>query len=153
MVDLAHTAPEVAAHLVTPGPDVASSTNLGGRIDRAGIWHVAERVDRFADDTEQQTRNAGPDVTVGKVQYGAVGAGTVYGDRTGLVKMVGDRQHGEILGGHILGARSTELIQELVNPKALEGGCPEVAHLIHGHPTSEAVMEAARAADGWLIHG
>ena len=49
---------------------------------------------------------------------------------------------------------ATELIQELVNVKALEGGYPEVARMIHGHPTfSEAVMEAARAADGWLIHG
>ena len=38
--------------------------------------------------------------------------------------------------------------------KALEGGYPEVARIIHGHPTlAEGVMEAARAADGWLIHG
>ena len=104
--------------------------------------------------TEQQAKDAGHDVTVGKVQYGAVGAGTVYGDRTGLVKIVGDRKYGELLGGHIIGAKSTELIQELVNVKALEGGYPEVARMIHGHPTmSEAVMEAARAADGWLIHG
>ena len=54
----------------------------------------------------------------------------------------------------IVGTRATELIQELVNAKALEGGYPEVARIIHGHPTlSEAVMEAARAADGWVIHG
>jgi dihydrolipoamide dehydrogenase len=104
--------------------------------------------------TEQQARDAGHDVVVGKVQYGAVGAGTVYGDRTGLVKIVGDAKYGELLGGHIVGAKATELIQELVNAKALEGGYPEVARMIHGHPTmSEAVMEAARAADGWLIHG
>src|SRR5436190_486707 len=104
--------------------------------------------------TEQQARDAGHDVVVGKVQYGAVGAGTVYGDRTGLVKVVGDKKYGEMLGGHILGAKATELIQELVNAKVLEGGFPEVARMIHGHPTmSEAVMEAARAADGWLIHG
>jgi dihydrolipoamide dehydrogenase len=104
--------------------------------------------------TETQAREAGHDVVVGKVQYGAVGAGTVYGDRQGLVKIVGETKYGEILGGHIIGAKSTELIQELVNAKALEGGYPELARLIHGHPTmSEAVMEAARAADGWLIHG
>jgi dihydrolipoamide dehydrogenase len=104
--------------------------------------------------TEQEARDAGHDVVVGKVQYGAVGAGTVYGDRTGLVKIVGDKQYGELLGGHIVGAKATELIQELVNAKDLEGGYPEVARMIHGHPTlSEAVMEAARAADGWLIHG
>jgi dihydrolipoamide dehydrogenase len=104
--------------------------------------------------TEQQAKDAGHDVVVGKVQYGAVGAGTVYGDRTGLVKIVGDTKYGELLGGHIVGAKATELIQELVNAKDLEGGYPEIARIIHGHPTlSEAVMEAARAADGWLIHG
>jgi dihydrolipoamide dehydrogenase len=104
--------------------------------------------------TEEQARAQGYDVVVGKVQYGAVGAGTVYGDRQGLVKIVGDKQFGELLGGHIVGAKATELIQELVNAKVLEGGYPEVARIIHGHPTlSEALMEAARAADGWLIHG
>jgi dihydrolipoamide dehydrogenase len=104
--------------------------------------------------TEQQARDAGHDVVVGKVQYGAVGAGTVYGDRTGLVKVVGEKQYGELLGAHIVGTRATELIQELVNVRVLEGGYPEVARIIHGHPTlSEAVMEAGRAADGWLIHG
>ena len=104
--------------------------------------------------TEEQAREAGHDVTVGKVQYGAVGAGTVYGDRTGLVKVVGDKRYGELLGGHIIGAKATELIQELVNVKLLVGGYPELARIIHGHPTlSEAVMEAARAADGWVIHG
>jgi dihydrolipoamide dehydrogenase len=104
--------------------------------------------------TEEQAREQGYDVTVGKLQYGAVGAGTVYGDRTGLIKIVGDKKYGEMLGGHIVGTRATELIQELVNVKLLEGGYPEVARIIHGHPTlSEAVMEAARAADGWLIHG
>ncbi|HUA70143.1 MAG TPA: dihydrolipoyl dehydrogenase [Solirubrobacteraceae bacterium] len=104
--------------------------------------------------TEAQASEQGYDVVVGKLQYGAVGAGTVYGDRTGLVKIVGEKKYGELLGGHIVGTKATELIQELVNVRALEGGYPEVARIIHGHPTlSEAVMEAGRAADGWLIHG
>jgi dihydrolipoamide dehydrogenase len=104
--------------------------------------------------TEEQAREQGYDVVVGKVPYGAVGGGTVYGDRTGLVKVVGESKYGELLGGHIVGARATELIQELVNVRAIEGGFPELARIIHGHPTlSEAVMEAGRAADGWLIHG
>jgi dihydrolipoamide dehydrogenase len=104
--------------------------------------------------TEDQAVAAGHDVVVGRMLYGAVGAGTVYGDRTGLVKIVGDRRYGELLGGHIVGAKATDLIQELVNVRALEGGFAEVARIVHGHPTlSEAVMEAARDADGWLIHG
>jgi dihydrolipoamide dehydrogenase len=104
--------------------------------------------------TEAQAKDAGYEVVVGKVPYGAVGAGTLYGDRTGMVKVVGESRYGELLGGHIVGSKSTELIQELVNVRALEGGYAEVARMVHGHPTlSEAVMEAARAADGWLIHG
>jgi dihydrolipoamide dehydrogenase len=104
--------------------------------------------------TEEQAREQGLDVVVGKVQYGAVGAGTVYGDRSGVVKVIGDKKYGELVGGHIVGAKAVDLIQELVNAKALEGGYAEVARIVHGHPTfSEAVMEAARAADGWLVHG
>ena len=104
--------------------------------------------------TEEQAREQGIDVVIGKVNYGAVGAGTVYGDRAGLIKIVGDKKYGELVGAHICGAKATELIQELVNAKALEGGFPEVARIVHGHPTlAEGVMEAARAADGWLIHG
>jgi dihydrolipoamide dehydrogenase len=104
--------------------------------------------------TEEEARAQGYEVVVGKVPYGAVGGGTVYGDRSGLVKLVGESKYGELLGGHIVGSRATELIQELVNVRALEGGFAEVARIVHGHPTlSEAVMEAGRAADGWLIHG
>ena len=104
--------------------------------------------------TEEQAREQGLDVVVGRLQYGAVGAGTVYGDRSGVIKVIGDKQYGELVGGHIVGAKAVDLIQELVNAKALEGGYAEVARIVHGHPTfSEGVMEAARAADGWLIHG
>ena len=154
---------------VVPGPALAHKASDEGIIaveDAAGMQtHAIEYVDvpraTFCSPnvasfglTEEQAREAGHDVTIGKLQYGAVGAGTVYGDRGGLIKIVGDKRYGELLGGHIVGSKSTELIQELVNAKALEGGYPEVARIIHGHPTlSEAVMEAARAADGWVIHG
>ncbi|MDX6664655.1 MAG: dihydrolipoamide dehydrogenase, partial [Solirubrobacteraceae bacterium] len=154
---------------LVPGPALAHKASDEGIIaveDAAGLeTHPIEYVDvpraTFCTPnvasfglTEAQAKEAGHDVVVGKVQYGAVGAGTVYGDRTGLVKVVGDKTYGELLGGHNIGAKATELIQELVNVRSLEGGYPEVARMIHGHPTlSEAVMEAARAADGWLVHG
>jgi dihydrolipoamide dehydrogenase len=154
---------------LVPGPALAHKASDEGVIaveDAAGMeTHPIEYIDvpraTFCTPnvasfglTEAQAREQDYDVVIGKVQYGAVGAGTVYGDRTGLVKIVGEKRYGEILGGHIIGAKATELIQELVNAKALEGGYSELAHLVHGHPTmSEAVMEAARAADGWLIHG
>jgi pyruvate dehydrogenase E1 component len=55
-VDLAHAAPELAARVVTVSPDVASSTNLGGWINRAGIWSLGDRIDWFADDTDTLVR-------------------------------------------------------------------------------------------------
>jgi pyruvate dehydrogenase E1 component len=55
-VDLAHEAPEVASHVVTVSPDVASSTNLGGWINRVGVWQLGERIDWFADDTDTLVR-------------------------------------------------------------------------------------------------
>jgi dihydrolipoamide dehydrogenase len=104
--------------------------------------------------TEKAARDEGYDVVVGKVPMGAVGAPTVYGDRGGLVKIVGDKKYGELLGGHICSVKAADLIQELVNAQQLEGGFHEVARTIHPHPAfAEAVMEAARATDGWLIHG
>jgi dihydrolipoamide dehydrogenase len=154
---------------LVPGPALAHKASDEGIIaaeDAAGLeTHPIEYIDvpraTFCYPnvasfglTEQQARDAGHDVVVGKLQFGAVGAGTVYGDRSGLVKIIGDRTYGELLGGHIVGTKATDLIQELVNVRALEGGFAEVARIVHGHPTlSEAVMEAARDADGWLIHG
>jgi pyruvate dehydrogenase E1 component len=55
-VDLAHAAPDTAAHVVTVSPDVASSTNLGGWINRTGVWSIGERIDWFADDTDRLVR-------------------------------------------------------------------------------------------------
>ena len=70
------------------------------------------------------------------------------------MKIVGEKKYGELLGGHIVAARAAELIAELVVGHQLEGGFAEIARTVHPHPTfSEAVMEAARATDGWLIHG
>ena len=104
--------------------------------------------------TEKEARDGDHDVAIGKVPLASVGAPTVYGDRGGMIKLVGDKRYGELLGAHIVGAKAADLIQELVQARQLEGGYAEVARTVHAHPTfSEAVMEAARAADGWLVHG
>src|SRR6195952_2855931 len=147
---------------LVPGPALAHKASDEGIIaveDAAGLeTHPIEYIDipraTFCTPnvgsfglTEAQAKEQGYDVTVGKVQYGAVGAGAVYGDRGGMIKVIGDKRYGELIGGHIVGTRATDLIQELVNAKSLEGGFPEIARIVHGHPTlSEAVMEAARAA-------
>jgi dihydrolipoamide dehydrogenase len=104
--------------------------------------------------TEAQAREAGRDVKVGRFKLGAVGAGAVYDDRDGLVKIVADSEYGEILGAHVVGNRACDMVSELVDTMALEGGCQELARIVHPHPTiSEAVLDAARAVDGWAIHG
>ena len=103
--------------------------------------------------TEQQAKDAGKDVKVGKMKLGGVGASAVYDDRDGVVKLVVDGEYGEILGAHVVGNRACDMIAELVDTIALEGGYQELARIIHAHPTiSEAVLDGARAVDGWAIH-
>jgi dihydrolipoamide dehydrogenase len=103
--------------------------------------------------TETQAKEAGHEIKTGKFKLGGVGAGTVYDDRDGIVKLVIDTKYGEILGAHIVGNRACDMISELVATMALEGGYQELARIIHPHPTiSEAVPEAARAVDGWATH-
>jgi dihydrolipoamide dehydrogenase len=104
--------------------------------------------------TEAEAKERSSDVVIGRFPMGGVGAPTVYGDRGGFVKIVGDSKYGELLGAHIVGARATDLIAELVLAKQLEAGYEEVARTVHPHPTfSEAIMEANRATSGWVIHG
>ena len=86
-------------------------------------------------------------------QAHAVGAGTVYDDRDGIVKIVADSEYGEIVGAHVVGNRACDMIAELIDTIALEGGYQELARIVHAHPTiSEAVLDAARAVDGWATH-
>ncbi len=103
--------------------------------------------------TEEQAKESGRQIKVGKFKLGGAGASVVYDDRAGLVKIVGDPEYGEILGAHIVGNIACDMISEIVNVMALEGGYPELERIIHPHPTmSEAVLDGARAVDGWAIH-
>jgi dihydrolipoamide dehydrogenase len=103
--------------------------------------------------TEEQAKETGRQIKVGKFKLGGAGASVVYDDRAGLVKIVGDPEYGEILGAHIVGNIACDMISEIVNVIALEGGYPELERIIHPHPTmSEAILDGARAVDGWAIH-
>ena len=77
LVDLSHAAPEVARRVVTVSPDVASSTNLGGWINRMGIWSVGERIDWFADDRQTLVKwrehDQGQHVELGIAEVNLVG--------------------------------------------------------------------------------
>jgi dihydrolipoamide dehydrogenase len=103
--------------------------------------------------TEEQAKESGREIKVGKFKLGGAGASVVYDDREGLAKIVADAEYGEILGAHVVGNRACDMIAELVDTMALEGGYQELARIIHPHPTmSEAILDAARAVDGWAIH-
>ena len=103
--------------------------------------------------TEAQAKEKGLDIKTGKLKLGGVGAGTVYDDRDGMVKLVVDKEYGEIVGAHIVGNRACDMIAELVAVMALEGGIQELQRIMHPHPTiSEAVLDAARAVDKWATH-
>jgi dihydrolipoamide dehydrogenase len=103
--------------------------------------------------SQAQAEEAGHEVKVGKQKISGEGAGTVYEDKDGLVKIVVEARYGEILGAHIVGNRACDMIAELVAAMELEGGYQELARTVHPHPTvSEAVLDAARAVDGWAIH-
>lgn len=103
--------------------------------------------------TEAEAKEAGRDIKVGRFKLGGVGASAVYDDREGMVKIVADSKYGEIIGAHIVGNRACDMISEIVNVIALEGGYQELARIVHPHPTiSEAVLDAARAVDGWATH-
>ncbi|HEX3041647.1 MAG TPA: dihydrolipoyl dehydrogenase [Solirubrobacterales bacterium] len=103
--------------------------------------------------TEAQAKEAGHEVKVGKQKIAGEGAGVVYDDKDGLVKLVVDAKYGEVLGAHIVGNRACDMIAELVATMALEGGYQELSRIVHPHPTaSEAILDAARAVDGWPIH-
>jgi dihydrolipoamide dehydrogenase len=103
--------------------------------------------------TQAQAEEAGHEVKVGKQKIAGEGAGVVYEDKDGLVKLVVDAKYGEVLGAHVVGNRACDMIAELVATMALEGGYQELSRIVHPHPTvSEAVLDAARAVDGWAIH-
>jgi len=103
--------------------------------------------------TEAQAKEKGLDIKTGKLKLGGVGAGTVYDDKDGMVKLVVDKEYGEIVGAHIVGNRACDMIAELVAVMALEGGIQELQRIMHPHPTiSEAVLDAARAVDKWATH-
>jgi dihydrolipoamide dehydrogenase len=104
--------------------------------------------------TEQAAREAGHEVRIGRFSFVANGKALALGEREGLVKLVTDGKHGEILGVHIVGPSATELIVECGVAMALEATDRELGTIVHPHPTlSEVVMEAARSARGWAIHG
>jgi dihydrolipoamide dehydrogenase len=103
--------------------------------------------------TEAQAKQKGYDVRIGTFPFGVLGRAKIAGEAEGFVKIVADRKYDEVLGVHMIGGRSTELVAEGVLALRLECTLEELIKTIHAHPTfSEAVGEAAEAAHGAPIH-
>lgn len=103
--------------------------------------------------TEKAAIAAGYDVKIGKFPFSASGKASAAGAKDGFVKLVFDAKYGELLGAHMIGLNVTEMIAEIVAVRKLEVTGEELIKTVHPHPTmSEAVIEAAAAAYGEVIH-
>ncbi|MEY3415999.1 MAG: dihydrolipoyl dehydrogenase [Bacteroidota bacterium] len=103
--------------------------------------------------TEQQAKDAGYELKVGKFPFSASGKASASGHKDGFVKLIFDAKYGELLGAHMIGANVTEMIAEIVVARKLETTGHEIIKAVHPHPTmSEAIMEAAAEAYGEVIH-
>ncbi|MFV0604560.1 MAG: dihydrolipoyl dehydrogenase [Niabella sp.] len=103
--------------------------------------------------TEQQAKDAGYEVKVGKFPLSASGKASAAGHTEGFVKVVFDAKYGEWLGTHMIGYNVTEIIAETVVGRKLETTYHEVLNSIHPHPTiSESVKDAIEVAYDEAIH-
>jgi dihydrolipoamide dehydrogenase len=103
--------------------------------------------------TEKQAKEKGYTLKVGKFPFSASGKASASGAKDGFIKLIFDAKYGELLGAHMIGANVTEMIAEIVAIRKLETTGHELIKTIHPHPTmSEAIMEAAAAAYGEVIH-
>ncbi len=103
--------------------------------------------------TEAAAKAAGYEIKVGKFPFTASGKASASGSKDGFIKLIFDAAYGELLGAHMIGANVTEMISEIVMARKLETTAHEIIKAVHPHPTmSEAIMEAAAAAYGEVIH-
>jgi dihydrolipoamide dehydrogenase len=103
--------------------------------------------------TEKGAKDAGYEIKVGKFPFTASGKASAAGTKEGFIKLIFDAAYGELLGAHMIGANVTEMIAEIVVARKLETTAHEIIKAVHPHPTmSEAIMEAAAAAYGEVIH-
>ena len=103
--------------------------------------------------TEAEARRRGHDVRTAIVPFKALGRAVAGGETEGILKLVTEARHGEILGCHVVGPDATELIAEAALAMNLEATTAELGAVVHAHPTfSEALMEAALLARGEAIN-
>ncbi|MDQ7783912.1 MAG: dihydrolipoyl dehydrogenase [Desulfomonilaceae bacterium] len=103
--------------------------------------------------TEQAAVESRGAVQIGRFPLHAVGKAALEEQTDGMIKIVADKRHDEVLGVHIIGPHATELIAEAVLAIEMEATVEELAHAIHPHPTvSEGIGEAAMMLAGGAVH-
>ena len=103
--------------------------------------------------SEEEARERGYEVRVGTFPFQANGRAKAMGDREGQVKLIADAATDRLLGAHIVGARASDMIAELVVAMELGASAEDIARSVHAHPTlPEAVKEAALGVAGRAIH-
>jgi dihydrolipoamide dehydrogenase len=103
--------------------------------------------------TEQEAKEQGYELKVGKFPFRAIGKALVHGDTDGFVKIIADERTNDILGVHMIGPHVTDMISEAALARVLDATPWEIGKTIHPHPSlSEAIGEAALAVDGKALH-
>ena len=97
--------------------------------------------------TEEQLKEAGVEYKAGSFPFKALGRSRASGDTDGFVKILADKKTDEVLGIHMIGARTADLIAEAVVAMEFKASAEDISRMSHAHPTyAEAVKEAALAA-------
>ena len=151
------TGKSMLAHVASAQGKVAVSNAIGStqsinyEVIPAGIFTLPE-IGRVGL-TEQQARERGIPMAIGRFRYGGLGKAQAVGEIAGQFKVITDKESKKIVGVHIVGAHAADLIHE--GALAMEGGLTvtDVADMIHAHPTlSEGLMEAAEDIEGLAVH-
>jgi dihydrolipoamide dehydrogenase len=104
--------------------------------------------------TEEEVKATGRPYKVGTFGFAANGRAKALQQTAGMVKLIADQEHDDVLGVHIVGPVAGELIAEAVLAMEFSASAEDIQRTIHAHPTlSEALHEAALAADKRAIHG
>ena len=147
---LAHAAEKMGIIAAETIADVTTDTIDFAMVPRA--TYCQPQVASFGY-TEAQAREMGYDINVAKFPFQANGKALGMNESVGFVKLISDRQYGELLGGHMIGANVSELLPELTLAQKTELTSYELAQNIHAHPTlSEAIKEAAHGLEGHMIN-
>jgi dihydrolipoamide dehydrogenase len=151
------TGKSMLAHVASAQGKVAASNAMGTTqsinydVIPAGIFTLPE-IGRVGL-TEQQAKERGVNISIGRFRYGGLGKAQAVGETAGQFKIIADQQSKKIVGVHIIGAHAADLIHE--GALAMQGGLTvtDMADMIHAHPTlSEGLMEAAEDMEGLAIH-